>query len=165
MIIGIGGCSSSGKSTLAKTLAAQKSSPKILSLDDYTFPENNLPIVGNRYNWEIPEAYDFDRLLQDINGNRSDCLFVEGILVFYDPRVVALLDTKIFISIEKDTFFRRRKLETRWGNEPDWFLEYVWASYTNYGQIKLDDNYVVISGENKNHLESLTTEIDRYKII
>lgn len=160
MNIGIGGCSRSGKSTLASRLAASKPSSKIFSLDDYAFSKNTLPLIGKRYNWEIPEAYDFNRLLHDIHNAEFDYVLVEGILVFYDPRIEGLFDTKIFMSIGKSTFLERRRLETRWGDEPDWFLEYVWTSYLNYGKVDGQQNYLIISGRQESDMESLNKKLD-----
>ncbi len=141
MIIGIGGVSRSGKTTLAlqmkATYEAKGHTVVVLHQDDYVQPEAQIPLVRDRVDWECPESMDFERLRVAVEeaAQRADYVIVEGILVFYDPAVNALFNERILLEIDRNTFLERRALETRWGVEPLWFREYVWESYLKYGKI------------------------------
>ncbi|MEM1406703.1 MAG: hypothetical protein AAGG59_08010 [Bacteroidota bacterium] len=160
MIIGIGGCSRSGKSTIAAALADELQNSTILSLDDYAFPEKNLPIVHNRRDWEIPEAYNFDRLMAEIEKIKIDysVVIVEGILVFYDVRIARMFHKRILMQIDKNTFLVRRRQEVRWGSEPDWFIEYVWSSFLKYGLPKDLGGYQLVDGKTQIDMNRLLSE-------
>jgi nicotinamide/nicotinate riboside kinase len=47
-----------------------------------------------------------------------------------------LFDKRVFLDIPKSLFYIRRHSETRWGEEPKWYIDYVWTSYLKYGQLK-----------------------------
>ncbi|MEO0554925.1 MAG: hypothetical protein AAF149_17090 [Bacteroidota bacterium] len=161
MIIGIGGCSRSGKSTIAVALADELQNSTILSLDNYAFPEKNLPVVHNRHDWEIPEAYNFDRLIAEIEKLKIDysVVIVEGILVFYDVRLARMFHKRILMQIDKSTFLVRRKQEVRWGSEPDWFIEYVWSSFLKYGLPKDLGCYQLVNGKTQIDMNRLLSEL------
>lgn len=149
IIIGIGGCSRSGKSSLARQIRDYSVDKRvlILDMDDFVFPESKIPKIKGRTDWERPESVDFKSLGRTIESeiDNHDVIIVEGILVFANLKLLELYDTKVWIQISKETFLNRRKMETRWGDEPDWFLEHVWESHQRYGQFPKAD--FVLSGE------------------
>lgn len=147
MIIGIGGVSRSGKTSLAKLLSRQLENSISLSLDDYTFPHDKLPKVNGLYDWEVPGAYNFDLLLQATEkmGESYAIVIVEGILVFHDARVNDLFDRRILLQIDRNEFLERRAKETRWGVEPRWYLDHTWESYQRYGS-QCKGDHLVLSG-------------------
>ena len=65
-----------------------------------------------------------------------DLVITEGILIFYNEAVNKLFDKRIFMDIPKSLFYVRRHSDKRWGEEPKWYLDYVWESYLKYGQLK-----------------------------
>lgn len=140
MVIGIGGVSRSGKSTLARQMARQfeaaGAAVLVLDQDDYTLPEAALPRVKGRADWDQPASMDFVRLRERIvsAGSCYDVILVEGILVFYDGVLNGLFDKRIFIDMDKRLFMERRRAETRWGKEPEWYLEHVWKAHLRYGR-------------------------------
>ncbi|TRX58677.1 hypothetical protein FNH22_12420 [Fulvivirga sp. M361] len=145
MIIGIGGISQSGKSYLSNKVSAELSNSTVLSLDDYTLPEYKLPKIKDRYDWELPKAYDFNSLLSDALScsDKFQHVILEGILIFYDAAINRLFDKRIMLMLEKSEFLKRRRKEKRWGDEPEWFLEHVWYSYEQYGKIVNDEALLV----------------------
>lgn len=158
-IIGIGGCSRSGKSSLARQIndALDNNRVLLLDMDDFVLPASEIPKINDRTDWERPESVDFRQLVQTIKDNEDyDVIVVEGILIFANQELVELMDTKIWMQISRKAFLERRKKETRWGEEPDWFLDHVWDSYIKYGQYPEADH--TISGEEKISQE-LTDEI------
>lgn len=153
LLIGIGGASRSGKSTLALQLQAeyeaQGLSVAVLHQDNFAFPEAQLPIIRDHLDWDRPESMDFRRLEAAIvqAHTQFDVVIAEGILIFYDPQINCLFNRRIFIEIDKALFLEHRAQETRWGQEPDWYAEYVWESHLRWGRTVLDDP--------SNHVEHL----------
>lgn len=150
-IIGIGGCSRSGKSSLARQIKEKLLEKKVLLLDmdDFVFPESEIPKIKDRTDWECPESIDYQKLVQPIHASVRDfdTIVIEGILAFANDELLSLMDTTIQMEISKDTFLERRRLETRWGDEPEWFLEHVWESHIKHGQYPKAD--FIVSGEAK----------------
>ena len=153
MIIGIAGVSRSGKTTLAgiieKILVERGESALVLHQDDFVFPENKIPKIRNRTDWECPQSIDFQGFKSAIMEKKArvNHVITEGLLNFWDSDIDALFDKKIFVEISKETFLLRRNQEHRWGFEPKWFYEHVWQSYLKYGKKGLDENTIVLSGE------------------
>lgn len=136
LIIGICGASGSGKSTLARELAKRlegrcvyiKQDSYYKDHPDMTFEERE------RINYDEPEAFEHDALLDDLRALRlgrsitaknydytqhrrcdsgeriepADVVLVEGIHVFYDQGVRDMLDFKIFIQVDPDVCLLRR---------------------------------------------------------
>ena len=65
-IIGIGGCSRSGKSTLARRIKERFSDlcVLILDMDDFVLPKDQIPKIKDRTDWELPASVDFKKLIQ-----------------------------------------------------------------------------------------------------
>jgi nicotinamide/nicotinate riboside kinase len=153
MIIGIAGVSRSGKTTLAdliqKTFIKKGKTAIVLHQDDYGMPENEIPKIRHRIDWECPQSIDFQRFKSEISEakNKYNHVITEGLLNFWDEDINLLFDKKIFVEISKKTFLERRNKEKRWGFEPKWFYEHVWKSYEKYGKNGLDHKTIMLSGE------------------
>jgi uridine kinase len=152
MIIGIGGASTSGKSWLATKIKLKypDKKVKILCQDDFVLASAQLPKIKDHFDWEIPESINFDRYLEAVLRCYIgyDIVIAEGLMVFYDQRLVRLFDKKIFIEISKSTFMKRKVDDLRWGREPDWYIEHIWESYLKYGVIPKDDpSYLIVKGD------------------
>lgn len=141
MIIGIGGISRSGKTFLSEKLKEllEKNSKKvcILAQDDFVFPIEDIPRIKDHINWEVPESIDWNHFEKAIEeSNKSyDIVIVEGLMIFWDKEVWDQLDHRIWIALSKETYFARKRVDLRWGKEPDWYIEYIWDSFQKYGQI------------------------------
>ncbi len=135
-IIGVCGGSASGKTTIVNKLRKQYDNDLVVlghdfyykSHDDLTFEERK------ELNYDHPNAYDTDRLIEDIkklkNGekiyrpvydytihNRSDekvlvnlkpVIVVEGILVLENKELRDLMDIKIYVETDSDERIIRR---------------------------------------------------------
>jgi len=146
MIIGIGGPSQAGKSTLARELQESlEGSVHILSQDDFVKEESCIPTIRDRIDWESSVSINLDTLLQQLEVVKStySTVIIEGIFAYSFPELNAVYDKSILIEIDKPTFWNRRKKETRWGAEPDWFLEHVWSSYVCNKQAVPEPNLVI----------------------
>ncbi|KZF23284.1 uridine kinase [Xylona heveae TC161] len=138
-IIGVAGSSGSGKTSLAMAIVSSLNLPwvVVLSMDSYyrpLTPEQSEKAYRNEYDFDSPEAIDFDALLQTLRdlkqGKKADIpvysfekhqretktipiysphvLVVEGIFALYDPRVVELMDMRIYAEADLDVCLARR---------------------------------------------------------
>ncbi|KAI1824467.1 uridine kinase [Xylaria intraflava] len=162
-IIGVAGSSGSGKSTLSHAIVSKLNLPwvVILSMDSYykpLGPEASKKAFQNEYDFDSPEAIDFDALLETLQdlkaGKRAEVpvysfekhqrmhettaiysphvLILEGIFALYDPRVMDLMDMRIYCEADADTCLSRRILRdvrdrgrTVEGCIKQWFAFYV----------------------------------------
>jgi uridine kinase len=136
MCIGICGASGSGKSTLAEELRQRVAAGTlIINQDAYYRDHPDLPFAQRaKLNYDEPGIFDHDLLLADMRALRQgqpitrkgydyaqhrradsaamltpqEMLIVEGIHVFYDPRLRELFDLKLFMHVEADICLLRR---------------------------------------------------------
>ena len=137
MIIGIGGGTGSGKTTLAKKLLASIGADHVVSLQQDSYYRNlaDMPLdQRSKANFDHPDAYDNALLFEHLKSLRagesvrrpiydyvthsrkpeSICvaplpvILVEGILVFFEDRMRQLMDMKIFVDCDADIRFTRR---------------------------------------------------------
>lgn len=143
MIIAIGGVSRSGKTRLTKLIKELLENENTLTIcqDDYAYPISEIPKTKDLTDWECPESIDFYSLRQDLTSaiNKYEHVIVEGFLAFHNLKINKYYDRSIFINLNKEIFLERRLRDTRWEAEPNWYVDYVWESYLNYG--KLPDHH------------------------
>ena len=137
LFIGICGASGSGKSTLAQELATMVNrSILIINQDAYYLNHPDLSFEERcRLNYDEPSIFDHDLLLEDVkkllagehvprkqydyaNHCRADLpgecmephdvIIVEGIHAFYDARLRAMMDLKLYMHVESDICLLRR---------------------------------------------------------
>lgn len=156
MIIGIGGVSRAGKTTLAERLKKEfeknGQTTEVFCQDDFVKPKISLPKVEGISDWERPSSIKWDLLSKSVEKSEADIKIIEGLFSFYPASLRASYDMKIFIDIPKELFENRRKEDGRWNEsgeeEPAWYIEHVWRSFIKYGQMKDDKSeYFKISGE------------------
>jgi nicotinamide/nicotinate riboside kinase len=168
MIIGIGGVSRSGKSTLANLMVTyfRKNGKKaiIFHQDDFVFPETNIPKIKNKTDWESPQSIDFElyREVVELFRPRFDVVIAEGLFAFYDDKMNELYDKKFHVKISKRTFLIRRAMDIRWGYEPTWFIDHVWQSFLKFGKPKKEiKNIISVSGEDEFDMEKVIKELQK----
>jgi len=139
LIIGICGGTGSGKTTVARKILEAVGADRVVYLqqDAYYKDLSHLPLEErHRLNFDHPDAIDTDLLIQHIEDLRAGraieqpvydftthtrrpemrhieprpIILVEGILVFENPRLRALMDLKIFVDTADDIRFIRRLL-------------------------------------------------------
>lgn len=140
MIIGIAGGSGSGKSTFTNRLVEQIRPIQVHSISTDRFFKSELPKMispssGKEYdNWNSPDSIDFERLLETVQGHRSEnmeqtVVIVEGLSVLYFPELRDMFDLSIFIELDSDErMYRRIKRNMRMWNismeeVADYYLE------------------------------------------
>ena len=139
-LIGITGASGSGKTTLAHALAESLVGAVVVSMDAYYRDLAHLDrAVRERWNFDAPEAFDWDLFVADLRAlhggdtiqrpiydftthtRRPEVepvelrpfLIVEGLLVLHHPDVRTLLDTTVFLEVDDPTAVDRRVARDR----------------------------------------------------
>lgn len=156
MLIGIGGVSRAGKSTLAdlltKQFLSQGQSVKTLRQDDYPVDEALLPMVRDRRDWEVPQSIDHEAFWTDTRIALKDCdiIIVEGLFCFYDRRLTEVMDKQLLVEITQPTFIKRKSIDLRWGSspEPDWYIDHIWQQYLIHGLPNSAEGIYRVDGEN-----------------
>jgi nicotinamide/nicotinate riboside kinase len=170
MVIGIGGVSNAGKTTLANRLK-EKLSPlriTILCQDDFARPPKEIPLINGHTDWEVPESINLAKYYRHILKEReqNDIVIAEGLFAFCDPHIYHQYDKKIFLRISKETFWKRKTKDLRWGKEPDWYIEHIWESHFKCGNLnEVDQNTVILSGETAIDLDRLIPFLELEKHI
>ncbi len=136
IIIGIAGGTASGKTTLVKRLKERFGKDvSVISHDNYYKRHDDLPYEKRcELNYDHPDAFDTDLMIEQIEAlrsgdiiacptydfkvhNRADetlliaptsVIIVEGILIFAEPRLLDLMDVKIFVDTDADVRILRR---------------------------------------------------------
>lgn len=130
MVIAIGGCSRAGKSVLAQKLVKFYGPHRAvhISQDDYVLPASEIPTIQNHIDWETPDSMDWDRLFSTIAHFQKnwEIVIVEGIFAFSHINLLKHTDISIYIEISAVEFARRKKVDLRWGAEPDWYIQHIW---------------------------------------
>jgi uridine kinase len=137
MIIGICGGTGSGKTTIARAIVEAVGSENVVLVEQDSYYRNlaDMPLdERHQANFDHPDSIDSDmlvnhlmRLKQGLNvemplydfvtHTRSDrievieprpVVIVEGILIFSEPRVLDLLDVRIFVDTPDDVRLMRR---------------------------------------------------------
>lgn len=138
-VIGICGGSASGKTTVAKKIIKQLDMDwvTLLSMDSFykvLTEEQHEMAKKNEYNFDHPDAFDFDLLIKTLQGLKegkkvevpiynfvthrreaktssmygANVLIFEGILAFHNEEVLANLDMKVFVDTDSDIRLSRR---------------------------------------------------------
>uniref|UniRef100_A0A669BI67 Uridine-cytidine kinase n=1 Tax=Oreochromis niloticus TaxID=8128 RepID=A0A669BI67_ORENI len=138
-VIGLCGGSASGKTTVARKIIEALDVPWVvlLSMDSFykvLSPEQQAMAASNDYNFDHPDAFDFDLLTHTLrklkqgksvkipvydfttHGRQKDwktvygasVIIFEGIMAFADKELLQLLDMKIFVDTDSDIRLVRR---------------------------------------------------------
>ncbi|CAN6644301.1 uridine kinase [Trichomonascus vanleenenianus] len=138
-IIGIAGCSGSGKTSIASSIIKKLNVPWtiLMSMDNFynpLTPEQKKLAFESKWDFDSPESFDLDLLVKTLKDlkqgkkvqiptysfkehDRTDkyvtiyganVIILEGIYALYDPRVLELMDLKVFVDTDFDICLARR---------------------------------------------------------
>ena len=137
LMIGVAGGTGSGKTTVARRVAAalSHSSVAFVEMDSYYHSHIGLTMRElDRLNWDHPDAFDLDLFVEHLDAMahgqpidkpvydytvharghetvriaKVDVVVVDGILLFTDERVRQHLDVKVFVDADADIRLVRR---------------------------------------------------------
>lgn len=137
ILIGLAGGSGSGKTLVARTIFRELGSDRVVILDQDSYYKDldDVPLRNrDQRNFDHPDAFDTEllkthvrslldgtpieqpvydytrhaRTQQTIPIGDHDVVVLEGILIFYDPELRAMMDIKAFIDADADVRFIRR---------------------------------------------------------
>jgi len=151
-LLGIAGPSCSGKSTVAQTLKSLFPDTVVVSLDNYwtdSIPSKDDVHVGD------PQGLNFDLLVENLKelaaGQETDgpvrsqagsslhvikpvsLVIVEGVLLFYDSRVCALFDMKVYLDVPVDVIVKRMIARSHVAVHEVYYAQTVAQEYHKYG--------------------------------
>jgi len=154
MLIGIGGPSRAGKSTLADALArelvARGLTYKLIHQDVFVHRKPNLPMIRDHVDWEHPDSIQWKRLKSAVLRAQpeADVVVMEGLLAFANADINKIYDQSLFLHISESTFRDRKAADLRWGKEPEWYVDHIWKSYHRFGKPPESLSEIIhISGE------------------
>lgn len=109
MLIGISGPSCSGKTTLARDIAALMGAPT-LHLDRHFIDDAHRPIVNGHPSFEQPHQYDGMALLDETVAamDEHDNVVVEGFLLFTYPGFTTICDEMVHLDVPHAVLAERR---------------------------------------------------------
>lgn len=141
MIIGIGGISRSGKTTLRNYLEQKLKPVGIFHIDDYgygpirKYDENIEDFIDD---WEAPEAHNLDKFYLDLKNLKNEIeqnstqeikyIIAEGFLLYNRKDITDLIDLKFNFYIDKELARERRK-STKFYHSDYYFNEYIWKLF------------------------------------
>jgi nicotinamide/nicotinate riboside kinase len=182
LLIGIGGSSCSGKSTLSAYLRHLLNG-KIIQQDYFFKKDDEIPLANNIKNWDCPEAIDFDKFiasLKDLQENlgknnntftktitaemnalaadiksitAATMFFVDGFLLYSNETVINLLDIKFFLKSGFDTLKARRDARDAYIT-----LDGCWKDPPGYFQDIVYPNYLKFNENAENICVVIDTE-------
>ncbi|ORY46569.1 uridine kinase [Rhizoclosmatium globosum] len=129
-MIGIGGGSASGKTSVANHIIKKLGVPWVvlLQMDSFYKSLSKAEIeqaYANNYNFDHPNSFDFDVLFETLKNlksgvkvdvpiydfgthSRANIIIFEGIFALYDPKVRDLMDLMLFVDTDSDVRLARR---------------------------------------------------------
>ncbi len=135
LVLGLAGGSACGKTSVARILLSGIPNYSLIAMDQYykDLTEEQYTNISE-YNFDHPDAFDFELLLSHINNllngqeihtpiydftsskreykttliKPSNLIIIEGIFVLYEKRVRNMLDIKVFIDTDSDIRLCRR---------------------------------------------------------
>ncbi|CAG8519696.1 18681_t:CDS:10 [Acaulospora morrowiae] len=138
-LVGVAGGSASGKTSVSKRILKNLNVPWVIQVSMDSFyniltPEQRNEAANNNYNFDHPDAFDFDLLLETLKNLKegkkveipeydfvthsrlsktttlygANVIIFEGIFALYDRRIMDLMDMKIFVDTDSDIRLSRR---------------------------------------------------------
>ena len=158
LMIGIAGGTGSGKTTVARRVAAALADSSVAFVEMDSYYRNHVGLTMqelHRVNWDHPDAFDMDlfvehldamsrgepiekpmydytvhaRRIETVRIPKVDVVVVDGILLFTDERLRLRLDVKVFVDADADIrLVRRVKRDMASRGRP---LEEILEQYVN----------------------------------
>ncbi|XP_015126156.1 nicotinamide riboside kinase 1 isoform X2 [Diachasma alloeum] len=161
IVIGIGGATCSGKTTLAKKLHEKFKNSVLINQDTYFRPKDDPRHVHipelNHHNWDILESLDMNKMHSDIlgilssgeddnNQGETKLLIMDGFLLFNYKPIFDLCDMRYFLDLSREECeWRRNRRVYDPPDVPRYFDMVVWPEYVRYKK-EIEDDEEVLRG-------------------
>ncbi|XP_045892044.1 nicotinamide riboside kinase 1 isoform X5 [Micropterus dolomieu] len=155
LVVGVGGMTNGGKSTLSRSLHEQIPNSCIIAQDSYFKDDSTVPVDTNGFKqYDVLDALHMDTMMSDVDKWRRDpasflkqqglnpvrttpsvdkevfVLIVEGFLIFNYRPLNELFDKRYFMEIPYDVCKRRRSSRVYTPPDPPGYFDgYVWPMY------------------------------------
>ena len=177
LIVGLGGVTNGGKTTMCYSLKRLFSSDKynlqVLSihLDHYFRPPNDPNHVHldefNHHDWDSLHALDTDRFIEDIQLNRYKCdlLLIEGFLILNIPVLNQVYDLIYYFDLSYEECLRRRLGRNYDPPDPKGYFEgHVWHAFVQAKKEALEifsNKKIVIANTKEESFDKIEEKIVR----
>ncbi len=184
-IIGITGCSGSGKtllSTQLKSILENKHKKVFRISTDWFYKTKTIDMES--YNFDIPTAFDFSKLINSIKNketimlpeydyinhisidnhlkfdpNNYDIIIIEGIMLFDNEIMRDIINTKIFVHTDLDVCLARRILrDTAERGRSVPLIIKQWFEFVKPGYINYIDPTIIFADYIFNNTEEIIEE-------
>ncbi|KAK2837794.1 hypothetical protein Q5P01_015006 [Channa striata] len=152
LIVGVGGMTNGGKSTLSKGLQQKISNSCIIAQDSYFKDESAIPVDNNGFKqYDMLDALEMDMMMRDVgswqrdpnwflrqrglnttqnNGTGVFVLIVEGFLIFNYRPLNEVFDKRYFMEIPYHVCKTRRSSRVYSPPDPPGYFDgHVWPMY------------------------------------
>jgi len=145
LVVGLGGVTNGGKTTMCHSLkrlfSSNKYNLRVLSMHlDHYFrspddPHHVYLVEFNHNDWDSLHALDTDKFLADIESNRYQCdiLLIEGFLIFNIPKLLnneQFYDLIYYFDLSYEECLRRRLGRNYDPPDPKGYFEgHVWQAF------------------------------------
>lgn len=150
-IIKVGGPSRAGKTTISLRIQSELeelgNSVLIIHMDEFVVSEGLMPLINDVIDWEHPKSIDLSKVISTMKQSQSDFMIIEGHLVFAFLEITS--DKDVFIGIDREVFYKRKRDDTRWGKVEDWYIDHIWKSFFRYGTRYMDEQKTIHINGNK----------------
>ena len=147
LIVGVAGCSCSGKTTVSRMIQNYfgKDRVQILHQDDFFLPQSQIPVNDDGIeDWDCLEALDVARFSaaidEHVNSDNWEIIIIEGFLVFssdtddirYDMRYLIHVDLPDLIERRRNRIYPVDGSDGFWQDPPQYVETIVYPNYLRY---------------------------------
>jgi len=190
IFIGLAGPSGAGKTTLVRHITTAYPNITHIRLDGFFKPYETFPTIGPHVNRETPENIEWDNFYAALCSLRrgestefplyekktgvqcgtelitpGSIVFVEGYLLYFDPRIRDLIDIKTFMDVSTEEQYRRKK--ARWPEMDDaYFFDVVVPVFEEFGSRGAQFAHHILDGNrSEDELIREFLELERVKSV
>ncbi|KAM7093253.1 nicotinamide riboside kinase 1 isoform 1-T1 [Molossus nigricans] len=177
-VIGIGGVTNGGKTTLAKNLQKHLPNCSVISQDDFFKPESEIETDKNGFlQYDVLEALNMEKMMSTIScwmesprhtlvstawgrAEEVPILIIEGFLLFNYKPLDPVWNRSYFLTIPYEECKRRRS--TRVYKPPDppgYFDGHVWPMYLKHRQEMEDITWEIVYLDGTKSEEELFSQV------